>query len=168
MSLGDGNRGIGPIRSQHLDWRLLVAGVALMLMASYLLRLTALRSMDGLSYTPGLPDLTQPLKALLFLVGWLVFWGSLSLLRGVGRRVLLALVVYLLIGVAIRGLTPYTPLWSPSGFRRSVLDRIGAWLAWPQYVAGGPVSGFGLSELLMVLLIATLAVWLFVRRHYAS
>lgn len=152
-------------RWAHSDQRMLLPGAAIILLAMYLMRPEPVADGDVGSLTPGWHDPTQPLKASLFLVGWLILWSSLGVLREIGRRVLLALVLYLVVGVVIRGITPYTPLWSPPGFRTDVLDRLGAWLSWPQYVAGGPVSGFGSSELLMLLLIAILAIWLVSRRQ---
>ncbi len=152
---------------RYLDLRALVAGSAALL-GALLLMPSGTRGpyeYDSSPFPWGVSHPAAVLSGSLFLLGWLLAWAALRFLGGVGLRALLGLAVYLLVGIGVRGVVPYTPLWSPPGFRRDVLDRVAGWLSWPRYLAGAPVSGFGAAEAAMLLLVALVAAWLLGRRY---
>ncbi len=149
---------------RYLDLRLLFAGSALLLAALYMMHLESRNPYAQSARPPFVLGVSHPaalLSASMFLLGWLLLWSVPHFSPGIARRVLLGLALYLLTGIAVRGITPYTPLWSPPGFRREVLDRLAGWLSWPRYVSGAPVSGFGASEVGLLLVTVLYVAWLF-------
>ncbi len=156
--------------SRYLDWGLLGAGVASLLAALALMRSGSDEpyAYGGPPFAWGLTDPVAVLSASLFLLGWLLLWIGSRFIGCIGRRVLLGSAVYVVVGIWVRGATPYTPFWSPPGLRRDVLDRLAGWLSWPQYLSGAPVSGFGAAEVVMLLLVGVVAAWVLGRRRLSS